>query len=197
MTIPVTVLVCQQIGKGTSRSEWRSIVRKMIESIVKSPVTLSFDELGKPSINHPDIAISYSHTKDTLVLALTHKNVEIGIDAEDESRISDIKEIKDTAFSENESYPLEAGLVSNWCLKEAVVKMHGRGFYDHSPREVTVSTSDQSFSARVFGKEIIRGYFEVIKKESLIMAICSNKEFSLTVKSWHEPNRAAEARNAA
>lgn len=196
MTISVTVLVYRHIRQGTSRSEWRSIVRKMIESIVKSPVTLSFDELGKPSINHPDIAISYSHTKDTLVLALTHNNVKIGIDAEDESRIGDVKEIKDTAFSENESYPLEAGLVSNWCLKEAVVKTHGRGFYNHSPREVTVSTSDQSFSARVFGKEIIRGYFEVIKEESLIMAICSNKEFSPTVKYWHEPNK-LEVGNAA
>lgn len=192
----MTVLVCQQIGKGTSRSEWRSIVRKMIESIVKSPVMLSFDELGKPSINHPDTTISYSHTKNTLVLSLTHNNVKIGIDAEDESRIGDVKEIKDTAFSENESYPLEAGLVSNWCLKEAVVKTHGRGFYDHNPGEIIISTNDQFFSARVSDVEITRGYFEVIKKESLIMAICSNKEFSPTVKYWHEPNK-LEVGNAA
>jgi phosphopantetheinyl transferase len=196
MTTPVAVLVCQQIGKDTSRSEWRSIVVEMIESIVKSPVILSFDELGKPSINHPDTSISYSHTKGTLVLALTHNNVKIGIDAEDESRISDINEIKNTAFSENELYPLKSDLVSNWCLKEAAVKMCGRGFYDHNPGEITMSTSGQFFSACVFGKEIIRGYFEIIKEGPLVMAICSNKRFSPTIKYWKEPNK-VEIRNAA
>lgn len=196
MTVPVTILVYRQVGQNISRIEWRSTVVRMIESVVKSPVVLSFDEPGKPNIDYPDTAISYSHTKDTLVLALAHKNVEIGIDAENELRISDIKEVKDVAFSERESYPLEADPVSNWCLKEAAVKMHGRGFYDHNPGEIIMSTSGQSFSARVFDKEIIRGYFEVIKKGSLIMAICSNKEFSPIITYWYEPNK-VEARNAA
>ena len=132
MTVPVTILICQQVGQNMSRNEWRSIVGKMIESAIGQPVVLSFDEPGKPSINHPNTAISYSHTKDTLVLALTHNDVKIGIDAENESRVSDIEEVQDVAFSENELYPPETDLLSNWCLKEAAVKMHGRGFYDRT-----------------------------------------------------------------
>ena len=179
-----------------SRNEWRSIVGKMIESAIGQPVVLSFDEPGKPSINHPNTAISYSHTKDTLVLALTHNDVKIGIDAENESRVSDIEEVQDVAFSENELYPPETDLLSNWCLKEAAVKMHGRGFYDHNPRDIVISTDGRSFNASVLGEEIARGYFETIKEGSLVMAICSNKEFSSTVEYWHEPNK-EEIKNAA
>lgn len=134
MTVPITVLIHHQEQRSLSRDEWRGIVEKMIESIVNSPVTLSFDKPGRPYIDYPGAVISYSHTKDTLVLAFARSGIEVGIDAEIESRASDIKEIRDTAFSEEERYPPESDLISNWCLKEAAMKMTGRGFYDYDPR---------------------------------------------------------------
>ena len=184
---PITVFIHHQKGRRPSRSEWRVIVEEMIESATGSPANLLFDDLGRPYINHPNISISYAHTKDTVVLALVQNDAEIGLDAEDESRINEIQEIRESAFSHEERYPATADLVSNWCLKEAAVKMYGRGFHDHNPVEVVISTENSFFSARVQNNEIAKGHFEIIKKGSLIIAICSDRKFSPRVKYWNEP----------
>ena len=184
---PISVFIHHQKKRHPSRGEWRVLVKEMIESVTDSPVDLLFDGLGRPYIDHPNVSISYAHTKDAIALALAQGSVEIGLDVEDASRIDEIQEIRESAFSHKEQYPTTTDLVSNWCLKGAAVKMYGRGFHDHNPVEVVMSSKNSLFSARVRNKEIENGGFEVIKKESPIMAICSDRRFSLHIKYWDEP----------
>lgn len=180
----VNILIYNHKKPQPSRSEWRAIVRKMVESTTGSPTKLLFDDLGKPYLDNPKISISYSHTKDTLALALVQGDIEIGLDIEKESRIDEIQQIQKFAFSQGEQYAIKTDLVSNWCLKEAAVKMSGRGFRDYDPAEVVILTENSSFSAKVQNHEITRGYFRIIKNGSLIMAVCSDQEFSTHVKYW-------------
>lgn len=181
-----TILICHHKNRQPSRSEWRAIVKKMVESTIGSPVKLLFDDLGKPHLDNPKISISYSHTKDTLALAFVQGDIKIGLDIEKASRIDEIQQIQKFAFSQGEQYAITTDLVSNWCLKEAAVKMYGRGFRDYDPAEVVILTENSSFSANVQNHEITRGYFRIIKKGSLIMAVCSDQELSTHVKHWRE-----------
>lgn len=184
--IPVTILISRQKQHTPSRSEWRDIVNKMIKHSTDSSAELSFDDLGKPYIDHPDIAISYSHTKDTLIVAFAHSGANIGVDAENTSRMNDISELRDTAFSKEERYPAKSDLISNWCLKEAAVKMYGRGFHDYDPADIAISAENALFNARVHNREIIKGHFKIIHEEQLVVAICSDKKFSPHIKYWSE-----------
>ena len=183
----VNILIYNHKKPQPSRSEWRTIVKNMIESVTRSPAKLLFDSLGKPHLDNPKISISYSHTKNTLALALVQDDVRIGLDIERASRMSEIQQIQKFAFSREEQYTTAADLVSNWCLKEAAVKMSGQGFYDYDPVEVAIFTENSSFSAKAQNHEITRGYFKVIKGGSLTMAICSDQKFSVCINYWQGP----------
>lgn len=82
----VNILIYNHKKPQPSRCEWRTIVKNMIESVTRSPIKLLFDSLGKPYLDNPKISISYSHTKNTLALALVQDDVRIGLDIERASK---------------------------------------------------------------------------------------------------------------
>lgn len=109
--------------------EWL-VIKKMLIEIMPEPVSLYYDEYGKPYILNSPKQISISHSKDKVCIIL--RNRAVGIDIEMiQPKINNIKhkflvkqEIEEVEKSPQD-HQLEK-LYVYWCVKESLYKLHGK-----------------------------------------------------------------------
>lgn len=99
------------------------------------PIKVSREQSGKPILpEHPDFHFNYSHTKDTILIAVT-KIGPIGVDLERSDRKVQWRPIAERFYSPEEAKALESmndrlarhEFLKKWCIKESAVKATGDG----------------------------------------------------------------------
>lgn len=166
-------------GPIPSRTKCRRLVEQTLRghlSASKKP-KLVFDSYGKPTLeNFEHIAFSYAHSQTQLVIVVHPSARAVGVDTESLSRLEDLYEIRDIAFSATEGKDLSGnGYAVAWCRKEAAVKQLGKGFRDADPSDVIVKTSNQSYTLCVGNDEVQKGYYFDIILGNDVVVICADK----------------------
>jgi len=166
-------------GSVPNRAECRRLVEQTLRGHLPSSKKpkLIFDSYGKPTLkNFEHIAFSYAHSQTQLVIAVHPSAHAVGVDTEPLSRLEDLYELRDIAFSAAEGKDLSGnGYVLAWCRKEAAVKQLGKGFRDANPSDVIVKTSNQSYTLCVGNDEVQKGYHFDIILGSDVVVICTDK----------------------
>lgn len=163
----------------------REASRMLVECVLsddlpaETPTRLSFDGYGRPFLDGVnDLSISYAHSPTSLVIALQHSvnSSGIGVDTEPTSRLSDLVDMKDYAFSSAEKVLLtnDNQLVNAWCLKEAAVKRLGTGFRNFNPTELTILSNGKSYKLYSGNKKIHEGFFNDINLDGEIIVLCAD-----------------------
>lgn len=164
-------------GFCPSREQCRQIVCKMLELELDCGfIELKYDISGRPSIRNSEKFISYSHSSSLLVLALA--NNPVGVDTESCDRKSELFSLRNIAFSDNENVKMEDVLLV-WCLKEAALKMIGKGFLDSDPNELSVSIladdNDEFVLSNNYSQIIAAGNYNSITYNGNIVVVCSGE----------------------
>lgn len=162
-----------------SRDKCREIVQKILQSELgyNSPPKLSYDELGKPSIEeNSKLAFSYAHSPSQLVIVIDSAAQSIGIDTEPVYRHDEIAEMAKMAFSSRELTALKSSeYIMAWCRKEAAVKRLGKGFREADPFEFSVVANHKSYKLYLGDSKIHDGYFLNLVIDDNVIVICSDK----------------------
>lgn len=161
-----------------SREQYRLIVSQLLKVYLglKLRPDIEFDICGKPYVDDKyGIDFNYSHSSTCLALAIVSKMNQVGIDTESLDRECEIKEIKRIAFSSEElKFRQVDSYVSKWCLKEAAVKMYGKGFLEADPHEFTCTTqSGNTLKLAMRGETIARGFYKILYDNYDVISICS------------------------
>lgn len=169
-----------------SRDKCREIVQKILQSELgyNLPPKLSFDELGKPSIEeNSKLAFSYAHSPSQLVIAIDSAAQSIGIDTEPMSRNEELCRIADMAFSAKELQSMKNNyFIFKWCLKEAALKRYGTGFRFGNPNEYTVNYNNGLYVLYHEGAILQKGCYANITDGKNITVVCSEG-----IMSWQQP----------
>jgi phosphopantetheinyl transferase len=176
-----TIYIYRQTHKYISRKEYRRIVSLILKAYLglKFRPDILFDKCGKPYVDDKyGIDFNYSHSSTCLALAIVSKINHVGIDTEPLDRECEIEEIRRIAFSSEELRLRQVdSYVSRWCLKEAAVKMYGRGFLDADPREFTCTTqSNSTLKLAMRGEIIARGFYKIFYNNYDAISVCSTGE---------------------
>ena len=106
------------------RQREKAAERLLLARAFGNPVSLSYTEQGAPYIEHSDVNISITHTRQLVALALNDERV-IGIDAEQMDR-SQVLKVRDKFLNVAEQQFIApddlAAHVIAWTAKEAVIK---------------------------------------------------------------------------
>lgn len=176
----LVIYTIELIGENPpTRMACRAFVQQILGTHlhVENKPSLVFDDYGKPVLKgFEHLNFSYAHSRTLLVVAVSLGAKAVGVDTEPTSRIKDLLEIKDDAFSSIEKRSLsDDRLVIAWCRKEAAVKRLGKGFRDANPSEFTVTTSHKSYKLQLGDREIQRGHFLDVVLGGDIIAVCTDK----------------------
>jgi len=116
----------------------RACLRRLLGNALDvSPVQITITEgpQGKPEIKGSTLQFNVAHSKDTILIALARNNP-IGVDVEYLDRPTDLMDVAQANFTEDETASLQAitGQTARrklfytyWTRKEAIVKADGRG----------------------------------------------------------------------
>lgn len=174
-----TIYVYRPIYRSNiSRERYRFIVSQLLKVYLGLNLMpdIKFDRCGKPYVDDKyGISFSYSHSSTCLALAIVSKINYVGIDTEPLERECEIEEIRRIAFSSEELRLKEVdSYVSRWCLKEAAVKMYGRGFLDADPHEFTcITQSNSTLKFAMRGEIIARGFYKIFYNNYDVISVCS------------------------
>ena len=141
-----------ELGRRTCVAAYLLLRKALLEvyEIAEKPV-FEYGEHGKPSIvGHPEIHFNLSHCRDAAICAVSE--IPIGVDVES------VREFKESVarYSMNDeelqkiwnSERPDVVFTKLWTMKEATVKMTGRGIYDNmknilsSPTHIKTVVSD-------------------------------------------------------
>ena len=106
------------------RQRERAAERLLLREAFGRPVTLTHTEQGAPVVEDGDVNVSFSHTRQLVVLACSREHV-IGVDAEQTDR-HQVLRVRDKYLNANEKQfivpdDLAAHVVA-WTAKEAIIK---------------------------------------------------------------------------
>ena len=106
------------------RQRERAAERLLLREAFGRPVTLIHTVQGAPVVEDSDVNVSFSHTRQLVVLACSREHV-IGVDAEQVDRLQVLK-VRDKYLNDNEKQfiapdDLAAHIIA-WTAKEAIIK---------------------------------------------------------------------------
>ncbi|MEI6228454.1 MAG: 4'-phosphopantetheinyl transferase superfamily protein [Candidatus Saccharibacteria bacterium] len=166
--------------KNDSRKDIRHIVEYILSSRLNSTslIGMSFDEYGKPYIKKSyRTNFNYSHSKNIVAISVVADTEDIGIDTEPLDRSVEISKIAHSAFSERELLKIPNDkFVNAWCLKEASVKMAGKGFIEADPSEFSIEQNQDKFLLLQGLRQIACGYTETCIYREDVITICSSSK---------------------
>jgi len=123
--------ILQTFTASRRRYEWLT-TRWLVQQVFNEATTISYHENGKPEINKGAMAISISHCKELVAIAINKTGKAIGVDCETvESRIL---KIKHKFASQKELAQITKNELENlsllWSAKEALYKLYAKGGID-------------------------------------------------------------------
>ena len=129
---PQLLALCREVGiacddlleASVKRQRERAAERLLLREAFGRPVTLTHTEQGAPVVEDSDVNVSFSHTRQLVVLACSREHV-IGVDAEQTDR-QQVLRVRDKFLNANEKRfigadDLLAHIVA-WTAKEAIIK---------------------------------------------------------------------------
>ena len=106
------------------RQRERAAERLLLREAFGRPVTLTHTEQGAPVVEDSDVNVSFSHTRQLVVLACSREHV-IGVDAEQVDR-QQVLRVRDKYLNDSEKQFIHpddlAAHVIAWTAKEAIIK---------------------------------------------------------------------------
>lgn len=161
-----------QFKTPKSRECCRELVTKTARENFKNPtIKLLHNQYGAPFLKNCKTYISYSTNENALLIAFSDQP--IGIDLEPDNRQKELESLTNLAFSDRETANHMTDL-SQWCLKEASLKLAGTGFHFSDPNHYTLLRNHPKFSLELSRDNIINGYYRVIDHNDYLIAICQN-----------------------
>ena len=106
------------------RQRERAAERLLLREAFGRPVTLTHTEQGAPVVEDSDVNVSFSHTRQLVVLACSREHI-IGVDAEQTDR-QQVLRVRDKYLNASEKQFISpddlAAHVIAWTAKEAIIK---------------------------------------------------------------------------
>ena len=157
-------IACEDLLEApVKRQRERAAERLLLREAFGRPVTLTHTEQGAPMVEDSDVNVSFSHTRQLVVLACSREHV-IGVDAEQVDRHQVLK-VRDKFLNTSEKQfiapdDLTAHIIA-WTAKEAVIK---------AERNSAIDWTDG----------ISLEPFVVNAEETVLMARCGDNRYRLT-----------------
>ena len=129
---PQLLALCREAGIAcddlleapVKRQRERAAERLLLREAFGRPVTLTHTEQGAPVVEDSDVNVSFSHTRQLVVLACSREHV-IGVDAEQTDR-QQVLRVRDKYLNASEKQFIVpddlAAHVIAWTAKEAIIK---------------------------------------------------------------------------
>ena len=129
---PQLLALCREVGiacddlleASVKRQRERAAERLLLREAFGRPVTLTHTEQGAPVVEDSDVNVSFSHTRQLVVLACSREHV-IGVDAEQTDR-QQVLLVRDKYLNASEKQFIVpndlAAHVIAWTAKEAIIK---------------------------------------------------------------------------
>ena len=165
-------LYLYQFRTPKSREYCRKLVVKTARENFKNPtIKLLHNQYGAPFLKNCKTYISYSTNESALLIAFSDQP--IGIDLEPDNRQKELESLTNLAFSDRETANHMTDL-SQWCLKEASLKLAGTGFRFAEPNLYTLHRNQPEFLLESSRDHVISGYYRLLKDSGYTIAICQN-----------------------
>ena len=112
------------------RQEWLT-TRWLLQTVLSSDETITYQDNGKPEINNGTMSISISHCKELIAIVIGTTGLSVGLDCETIApRILNIKhKFAKQELAQIGQHELEH-LTLVWCAKEAMYKYYAKGGVD-------------------------------------------------------------------